>query len=142
VPSDSFSHTTTVAAAPNDIYAALQDPVTWKGVGPIDEVWDASHDDDRLASFRWSARAAGRSWEGTAERLTETHEPSMALVLDSPEVSGRLTIDLTENGGGTDLTATLTARSKGLLAGMFWGVISDALGSGFPRQVEEFGNRF
>ena len=119
-----------------------QDPETWKGVGPIDDVWDATHDDDLLASFRWSARAAGRSWEGTAARVADTHAPSMSLVLDSPEVAGRITIDLAANGEGTDLTVTLVARSKGLLAGMFWGVISDALGSGLPGQVDEFGSRF
>ena len=66
MPSDSFSHTTTVSASPDAVYSSLQDPDTWKGIGPIDEVWDATHDDGRLASFRWSARAAGRSWAGNA----------------------------------------------------------------------------
>lgn len=142
MPSDTFSHTTTATASLDDIYAALQDPATWRGVGPIDDVWDATHDDDSLASFRWSARAAGRSWEGTAERISDAHAPSMALLLDSPEIAGRITIDLAANGAGTDLTVTLLTQSKGLLAGMFWGVIADALRSGLPRQVDEFGGRF
>jgi hypothetical protein len=142
VPSATFSHTAPLTASPDDVYAALQHPDTWKGVGPIDDVWDAALSDDRLASFRWSARAAGRDWTGSARRVGEVAPPGMALALDSPEVAGRIDIGLSANGSGTDLTVTLTARSKGLLAGMFWGVISDALGSGLPRQVEEFASRF
>lgn len=142
MPSDTFSHTTTVPADAATIYRSLQEPETWKGIGPIDDVWDASHDDDRLIAFRWSARAAGRSWEGTAERVTDESPPSMALGLDSPEVSGRITVLLTPNGAGSEMTVTMVARSKGLLAGMFWGVITDALRSGLPTQVDAFGSRF
>ena len=36
------------------------------------------------------------------------------------------------------MTVTLTARSRSLLAGMFWGVVSDALERGLPRQVDRF----
>jgi len=142
VPSDTFTHTTNVTAAPDDVYAALQDPETWQGVGPIDSVWEAVSDEGRLSSFRWSATAAGRSWEGSASRVDGVKPPSMGLALDSPEIAGRITIGLSTNGSGTDLTVTLVARSKGLLAGMFWGVIADALGSGFSGQVDEFGSRF
>jgi hypothetical protein len=142
VPSDTFSHTTSVAADAATIYRALQEPETWKGIGPIDDVWDATHDDDQLTAFRWSARAAGRSWEGTAERVTGDSPPSMALGLDSPEVSGRITVVVTPNGDSSEMTVTMVARSKGLLAGMFWGVIADALSSGLPTQVDAFRSRF
>lgn len=142
MPSDTFSHTTTVTVDPQVVYHALQDPATWKGVGPIDDVWDAAYDETRLDSFRWSARAAGRSWEGTARRVVEEHEPSMALGLDSPEISGRITVSLTPADIGSEMTVTIVARSKGLLAGMFWGIISDALSNGLPAQVEAFGARF
>lgn len=145
MPSDTFSHTATVAADAGTVYRSLQDPETWRGIGPIDAVWDATHDEDRLVGFRWSARAAGRAWEGTAQRVEDDSPPSMALGLDSPEVSGRITVRLTPNGdsaGSSELTVTMVARSKGLLAGMFWGVIADALRSGLPTQVEDFSRRF
>lgn len=142
MPSDTFSHSTTVSAAPEAVHATLQNPTTWEGLGPIDEVWDAVHDGDDLSSFRWRARAAGRTWEGTALRATSEAGHSMALDLDSPEVGGTITMELEASGEGSVLTVTLHARSKGLLAGMFWGVVSDAIGSGLPRQVQEFGDRF
>lgn len=139
MPSDTFSHSTTVSSPADAVITALQDPETWKGIGPIDSVWDARHDDGALSSFRWSARAAGRSWEGTATRRPPRDGAAMTLGLDSPEVGGEISVALSPNGDGTVLTVTMVARSKGLLAGMFWGVISDALRSGLPAQVEEFG---
>ena len=142
MPSDTFSHTTTVGVPPRAVDAALQDPATWEGLGPIEEVGDAAHDGDTLMSFRWRARAAGRTWEGTALRTAGEQGRSVTLDLDSPEIGGAITIDLEPVGSGSGLTVTLHARSKGLLAGMFWGVVSDAIGSGLPRQVDEFGDRF
>lgn len=142
MPSDTFTHTTTVAAGPDAIDAALQDPATWEGLGPIDEVWDATHDGTTLMSFRWRARAAGRTWDGTALRTAGEVARSVTLDLDSPEIGGAITIDIAPAGDGSELTVTLYARSKGFLAGMFWGVVSDAIGTGLPRQVDEFGERF
>ncbi len=40
------------------------------------------------------------------------------------------------------MTVTLAAQSKGMLAGMFWGVVADALRRGLERQVEAFAARF
>lgn len=124
------------------MFDALQNPGTWEGVGPIDEVWDAEHDDLLLTSFRWRARAAGRTWDGTATRTDEESRSSMTLELDSPEVSGAITVSIVPDAGGSHLEVTIRARSKGLLSGMFWGIIADAIRTGLPRQVEDFGDRF
>lgn len=142
MPSDRFSHTVTVEATPEAIYAALQQPDTWKGIGPIDDVWDATHDDDRLTGFRWTARAAGKSWKGTARRAAERASGAMTLDLDSSEIAGSITVLLEPNEYTTALTVELAVRSKGLLAGMFWGVVTDALRKGLPGQVETFGEQF
>ena len=92
--------------------------------------------------YRWRARAAGRTWEGTALRTAGEPDRSVTLDLDSSEIGGAITMEVEPTGTGSELTVTLYARSKGLLAGVFWGVVSDAIGSGLPRQVEEFGERF
>ena len=142
MPSDTFSHTVTVSATPESIYSALQHPDTWRGIGPIDDVWDATHEGDRLAGFKWSARAAGKSWEGTARRGTDRATGEMTLDLDSSEIAGTIAVTLEPEGDSTALTIKLSARSKGLLAGMFWGVVADTLRKGLPTQVEAFSQQF
>lgn len=142
MPSDTFTHSVSVEATPETIHAALQNPETWKGIGPIDDVWDASHHGDELAGFSWSARAAGKTWEGTARRSGDDGIDSMTLDLDSPEIGGSITVSVEPTDAGTSLTVTLDAHSKGLLAGMFWGVVANALRRGLARQVDSFGDRF
>jgi len=142
MPSDTFSHTVTVAATPDSIDRVLQMADTWKGIGPIDNVWDATHDGDRLTGFKWSARAAGKSWEGTAERAAVERDGAMTLDLDASEIAGAITVFLQPADGTTELTVELFARPKGMLAGMFWGVVSDALRSGLSAQIETFGDQF
>ena len=142
MPSDTFSHTVTVSATPESIYSALQHPDTWRGIGPIDDVWDATHEGDRLAGFKWSTRAAGKSWEGTARRGTDRAAGEMTLDLDSSEIAGTIAVTLEPEGDSTALTIKLSARSKGLLAGMFWGVVADTLRKGLPTQVEAFSQQF
>lgn len=116
---------------------ALESAETWKGIGPIDEVWDAHHENGRLQGFSWSARAAGRTWNGTAHRL-DTDAESLALGLEASEVGGRITVAVTPTTDGTEIGVRLDAHSRGMLAGMFWGVIADALRTGLPGQVEAF----
>jgi carbon monoxide dehydrogenase subunit G len=142
MPSDTFSHTATVSATPKSIYSALQHPETWKGIGPIDDVWDATHERDMLAGFKWSARAAGKSWEGTARRGADRGAAEMTLNLDSSEIAGAITVTLQPEGDSTALTVKLSARSKGLLAGMFWGVVADTFRKGMAAQVEAFSQQF
>jgi len=142
MPSDTFSHTVKVDAPPESVAKDLQVAATWKGIGPIDEVWDATHDGANLTGFRWSARAAGKSWEGTATRTDDKKTGTMTLDLDSSEIAGALTVSYVPVDGGTALTVDLFARSKGVLAGMFWGVVADALRSGLPTQIEAFGRQF
>lgn len=135
MPAESFTHITVTDASTDQVHAALERADTWKGIGPIDSVWDATHADGRLTGFSWSARAAGKSWEGTATRLDS---PNVAFDLVASEVEGDIHVNTEEGAVGTQISVTLEARSRGILAGMFWGVIADALRQGFPSQVEEF----
>ena len=97
MPSDTFSHTVTVSATPESIYSALQHPDTWRGIGPIDDVWDATHEGDRLAGFKWSTRAAGKSWEGTARRGTDRAAGEHRwLAVERRRWSGALLIDVVQ----------------------------------------------
>lgn len=139
MPSDTFAHSTTVAAKPEEVRAALERAETWSGIGPIDEVTDPVFAGDRLAGFGWNARAAGRTWKGSAVR---EDADTVRFRLDSSEIAGVIDVDVQPDAKGSRVTVTLQAKSKGFLSGMFWGVVADALRTGLARQVDEFGNTF
>jgi hypothetical protein len=142
VPSDTFSHAVTIPTDRAVIGAALEQADTWKGLGPIDTVWDARFEGERLAGFRWSARAAGKTFEGTADRIGIEEVEPMRLNLESSDVTGTITVDLATEGAGSTMTVTMTVQSKSFMAGMFWGIISDALRTGLPDQVDAFAAQF
>jgi len=142
MPPDRFTHAVDVPAPTGQIWSALQDADTWKGIGPIDDVWAASHDPDgTLASYRWAATAAGKRWEGTARRVALAPGTSIRLALDSSEITGAIEVAV-EAGESSRLTVALEASPKGLMATMFWPVVSDALRRGIQTQVEQFAARF
>ena len=142
MPSDTFSHTVTITKDPVVVIAALEEVETWKGLGPIDKVWDERVEKDRLTGFRWSARAAGRTFDGTADRVGDPGNGSMQLDLSSSDVTGTITVDVAPDSSGSTMTVAMTVRSNSLMAGVFWGPISDALRTGLPDQVESFAAQF
>ncbi|MEX0826953.1 MAG: SRPBCC family protein [Acidimicrobiia bacterium] len=132
---DTFTHTALVAAPKAAVWAALQRAETWKNIGPIEEVWDATHaEDGSLEGYRWSARAAGRTWKGVATTLESVREHRMQLALESPEIHGGITVDI----GAGEITVSMDAEPRGPLATIFWGTVRRALQSGLPAQVEAF----
>jgi carbon monoxide dehydrogenase subunit G len=141
MPSRTFGHSASTTARPAAVWEVLQDPETWRDIGPLDEVTAATSDDDGLTGFEWSAQAGGRSYRGTAERTGIDPGRRMVLSLDSSEMSGWIRAEVSENHGGTALTVTMHARTDGFLASMFWGTIAAALERGLKSQVEALAER-
>lgn len=126
-----------VAIDADAIWAALQDAATWSGIGPVDEVWDATHDETgQLQGFRWSAHVGPTKYKGTAKVSIATEPHHMRLQLDSSELGGALIADISEDE--PTLAVTLEVASKGAMASMFFPIIAEAIGRGLPQQVEEF----
>jgi carbon monoxide dehydrogenase subunit G len=143
MPSGTFSHHVVVAAAPDDVWSRLQEADTWSGIGPIDRVWEATHDGEGVISgYRWSATAAGREWKGTARTTSAVPGEHLTLGLKSSEMRGSLTTEIAPNGNGSHLTVTMKVETVGMLSSLFWGVVRSAMEQGLPRQVEDFGARF
>jgi hypothetical protein len=142
MPSSTFSHTTHASTPAMTIWTALQAAETWVGFGLMDAVTVPVVHEGRLVSFDWTATAAGSRHRGTATVGESIPGEHMVLELDSSEIAGTITVTLVPDGNATVMTVTLAARSRGLLAGMFWGVVSDALERGLPRQVDQFAARF
>ncbi len=71
--------------------------------------------------------------------VREASANRMHLDLDAGEIAGSLTADLVAvAGGGTAVTVTLVVTSRGMLSTLFFPVVTEAVSSGLPRQVDEF----
>ena len=121
----------------------LQDPETWRRIGGIDEIWDADADGaGHLLGFKWRANAASRRIVGTA-RTTEMANPRlMIMALETGEMTGGITAEISPEQGATRLDVTLDFTSRGMIASLFFPLISTVLGEGLERQVDEFGASF
>jgi carbon monoxide dehydrogenase subunit G len=143
VPPDRFTHTVHVSAPPERAWAVLQEPETWGAIGGVQRVFDAEHHPDgTLRSYRFLAEAGMKPYEGSA-RTVETDAPSLMVVtVDAAEFEGTITTELQpSNPHGTNMTVSLKIRARGILAIMFFPIVSKAIGSGFSRQIDEIAGR-
>lgn len=65
----------------------------------------------------------------------------MAWSVDTTEVSGTTSVEISPNNAGTLIAVTLEVESKGLLSTMFFPVIASTVGRGLPRSVDDFADR-
>jgi len=144
MPRASFTHQVTVPRSADEIWEQLQVAETWSNIGPVEDVWDAEHaEDGQLQRYRWSTTVGPRSYRGRAKVVASEPAHLMRLDLDATEVVGTLTTRLSQNGtDATQLEVTLEIESRGTLSTLFFPVVSDAVGRGLPRQVEEFAAAF
>lgn len=143
MPLARFRHSTGAAAPPAAVWTALQSAATWGGIGLIDAVWDEEHDDaGGLRSYRFRTSAAGRAWEGTARTVAAVPGERMEMALSTKEVTGHIEVTLTPEGDDAVVTVRLEVEPAGMLATLFWGVIREAIASGFDRQVDHFAAGF
>lgn len=143
MPSASFTHTAHASSEPHAVWQRLQLADTWSNIGPIEKVWDPVHQGDLLRSYRWQTTVGPTSYKGTATVLEAVAPHKMRLDLDAGEMAGTLTTELAQNGDGTTrVTVTLKVVSRGMLSTLFFPVVSDAVGRGLPRQVDEFAASF
>ncbi len=142
MPTHTFTHTTVTSVPVDAAWFALQDPATWGAIGGVDEVYGARHaDDGTLTGYRFRASAGGRTYEGIARTtLAEPHRV-MVVEVDTPELDGTITVTLEAANPHTEIGVELTVSSKGMLATLFFPVVAGAIGSGFPRSVDDFAAR-
>lgn len=138
MPSATFHHTITVDASADDVWDRLQSPEVWGSIGPVQNLWDPVIEDGVLAGFQWSTDIGGVVYKGTGTATIQDRPDQYQLVLDTSEMAGTITVDLSKgNPGETIVDVTLELRSKGLLSSMFFPVVSRAIGGGLPDQVED-----
>jgi hypothetical protein len=139
VPSQTFSHTATTNAPADQVWAALDKPETWEGIGGVDRVYEPRIDErGRLIGFTFDTFAAGRRYVGKASPHERVEGERIAWRIENSEVRGLTTVDLAPGEHQTGITVTLEVEGIGMLSSMFFGVIATAIGSGLGASVEEF----
>jgi carbon monoxide dehydrogenase subunit G len=142
VPRDTFTHSSETTAPIGRVWAALDEPSTWEAIGGIDRVLDPVIDSNgHLRGFAFEVVAGGRRYHGRAKPLHRELERLMAWSVDTSEVSGTTSVEISPNNAGTLIAVTLEVESKGLLSTMFFPVISSTIGTGLPRSVDDFAER-
>ena len=97
MPRASFSHSVQLPEPAESVWDALQAAETWAGIGPVDEVWAAEHDEDGgLESFQWSAHVGPTKYKGAATVAIADAPHHMKLNLSSTELTGALITDIEE----------------------------------------------
>ena len=143
MPGESFNHTTVASASIDDVWAALDLPLTWESIGGIDHVVDSVTDSQgRLQSFSFDSIVAGNAYRGEATSAEREERKLMAWNIVNSEIAGVISVTLTEAGSGTKIRVDLTVESRGILASMFFAVISKTIGDGLPQSVDAFAAGF
>jgi len=140
---DRFTHSVSVDTTPESAWQVLQQPETWGKIAGVERVYDARHSPDGvLRSYRFTVRAAGKAYEGTATTHDADAPTLMAVTIDTSEVIGTITVELAPtNPGGIDMTASLKMQARGILSALIFPLIAAAVGSGFAAQIDEIGTR-
>lgn len=109
----------------------------------MQRVFDAEHNPDgTLRSYRFLAEAGMKPYEGSAHTIESDAPALMVVTVDAAEIEGTITTELTpSNPHGTEMTVSLRVRPTGMLAIMFFSIVSKAIGSGFSRQIDEIAER-
>lgn len=143
MPSATFAHTAPLATDIDASWTKLQSEDTWAGIGPLSYVSDAVHaPDGTLKSFKWAADLGGKRYPGTARTIEAVEPDRFVLEMDTSEIAGTVTAELTRTGATSAVTVTIAIRTKGMLSAMFFPAIKQAMVSGFPQQVDDLAASF
>lgn len=138
MPRGSYTHQIAVPASATDVWARFQDPRTWEGIGPIDDVRDVRVDGDRLVSFGWSTHVGPSRYRGRSSIVENLPGNRIVMRLDSTEMGGTLVVDLDADGDETAIRVTLEVVTRGTMSSLFFPVISETITRGLATQVEAF----
>jgi len=138
MPEATYTHGVVTTATVEQAWTALQDPGTWSNIGPVASVSDPEYaDDGTLVRFNWVANIGGKAYPGVAQTTAYTKPDRFELTMDTSEIAGDIVARLAQADGGCDVTVEITFRTKGMLSAMFFPAIRQALGTGFPQQIED-----
>jgi hypothetical protein len=139
VPRQTFQHSSTTHAPIEDIWVGLNQPASWESVPGVDRVLEPVVDPDgQLRGFDFETVVGGKTYRGKATPAGREERKLIAWEIRTSELEGQVMVALSAIGDGTRVYVRLHVASAGLLGGLFFPVISSAIGSGFHVTVEDF----
>lgn len=137
MPSETFAHHVHIEASPSEVWARLQVPETWTGLGPVQKVWDPQwRDDGVLAGYRFAAEAGPQRFEGRATTRVAEAPERLVVGIHAKSFTGELRAQLTPNATGTDAAIELSIGTDDFLMGLVFGIVAGTIRREFPSQVE------
>lgn len=138
MPKASFSHSTVVSSPRQKVWAALDLPETWNSVAGVDRVHEPIIDGEgRLQGFKFDTVVAGKAYEGIAGPHARVEGEAMSWDISNTQIKGLIHVELSDDAGGTLLNVGVDIESVSMFSTMFFGVISNTVGDGLARAVEE-----
>lgn len=139
MPEEHFTHIAPSSAHPDEVWTALNRAGTWEAIPGVDHIINSTKDGQgRLTGFTFSTTVGGRTYRGDATPRERIEGSLLAWNITTPELKGSIAVKVSPADFGSTVEVELVARSAGVLSGMFFPLIVKAIGSGFPRTVEEF----
>lgn len=119
------------------MWTHLQRAEVWGAIAGADEVSDARHGPDGdLTSFAFVVSVAGKQYRGTAS-VQGNGTNHMTTSIETSDLGGVIGVDLEPSGETTKIHVHLEAQSRSFLAGLAFGAITAAIGSGLPPRIDE-----
>ena len=140
---DSFSHSAIALVEPPAAWLALQRPDVWEEIAGVQEVVDPRFDEaGTLTSYRFTVKAGPHTVRGSAQTVEALEPDLMRIRISSPEIVGAITTELAPHEEtATLVTVSVEMRAKGILASLFYPVVSQAVRNGLPDQVHAFAEK-
>lgn len=143
MPSQTLTHRAVTPVHRTEVWDALDRAETWENIIGIERVVEPHHDEDgRLQGFGFETTIGGRPYRGLARAAERVEGERLAWSIQSPDVTGAIAVDLADSNGGTLITISLTLTMDSFLGAMFFPVVVQSLGRGFPDAVEDFAASF
>jgi len=139
VPSQTFQHSATTHITIEEIWEKLNQPGTWEAVPGVDRVFDPVVDaTGELRGFEFESVVGGKTYSGKASPAGREENKLIAWDISTSELSGQVVVGVSPIGDGARVYVRLHVESAGMLGGLFFPIITSAIGSGFHDTVEDF----
>lgn len=123
-------------------WAGLQRPATWATIAGISEITNPVFDEGgNLTAYLFTAAVAGKDYAGKADVRLSSRPTDMVVSISTSEISGQIAANLVPSVDGVRVTINLDLQTRGLLSGMMFPLIANAVRTGLPDQVEQFASR-
>ncbi len=137
MPSETFAHQVHIDASPAEVWARLQVPETWTGLGPVQKVWDPEwRDDGVLAAYKFAAAAGPQHFQGQATTREADAPQRLVIGIEAKSFGGELRAALRPNATGTLADIELEIGTSDFLMSLVFGVVAGTIRREFPSQVE------